>query len=289
MLVWILVVATVLAALAASMSLGLAAVERHFAATVAAEFARQPLQPAVPLQGADLAHLPAAVQRYITASGAVGQPRVQNLRITFDARMQQSATSRPMPSRTLQFNFVAEPARHFYLRTRMFGIPTRVVHSYSQARATMRVHLAGLIKVVDIAGPALSATETATLLNDLCLFAPGALVDPRLAWRELGPRQVEVSFRNAAYAVKAVLSFDEQDRLVDFVCADRGELQRDGSLLMLPWSTPLRDHRMVRGHRLPGYGEAVFLREHGRYAYGRFTLLDVEYNVPAPGPGQAIA
>jgi hypothetical protein len=53
----------------------------------------------------------------------------------------------------------------------------------------------------------------------------------------------------------------------------------DGTLKKLKWSTPTRDYREIRGYRLPAYGEAVYHYPEGAFAYGKFTIRDVEYNV----------
>lgn len=46
----------------------------------------------------------------------------------------------------------------------------------------MRVRVAGLAQVVDVRGPEMDRLDAVTLPNDLCILAPGALVD-RGPWR----------------------------------------------------------------------------------------------------------
>lgn len=40
--------------------------------------------------------------------------------------------------------------------------------------------------------------ETATLFNDLCVLAPGALIDRGTQWREIDAHTVSASFTNAS-------------------------------------------------------------------------------------------
>lgn len=74
----------------------------------------------------------------------------------------------------------------------MMGIPLRVLHSYSEEKATMLVRVASLFNAVDLDNEELTLTETVTVLNDLCLFAPAALIDRRISWEANGPLSAKV-------------------------------------------------------------------------------------------------
>ena len=95
----------------------------RFDELVAAEFAAQPLTPAVILTEDDLAPLPIPVQRYVRASGAVGRPRPRNVRIEFDAVMRRKPGDPGMAARSVQYNFFGRPSRLFFMTARMFGLP----------------------------------------------------------------------------------------------------------------------------------------------------------------------
>jgi hypothetical protein len=73
--------------------------------------------------------------------------------------------------------------------------------------------------------------------------------------------------------------FAESGALVDFVSEDRSRTTDGRTFERLPWSTPVGEWRVFDGRRLPGKGEAVWGHPGGQFAYGRFEILDVEYNV----------
>ncbi len=75
------------------------------------------------LTEADLAQLPAQVQRYIRLNGAVGQPRVQNFRARFHGQIRSGPDARWMSFTGEQYNFYDQPSRLFLMDTSMFGIP----------------------------------------------------------------------------------------------------------------------------------------------------------------------
>ncbi len=256
--------------------------EAEHEARLRAEFLAQPLAPAAPLEGAELDHLPPAVQRFIRRSGAVGRPKVQNVRFEFQAEMFRKPGTPALRSTTVQHNIFASPARLFFMRSRLFGLPVRVFHAYAREEATMVVRVASLVDMVNLAGDGLSGGETVTVLNDMCCFAPGTLVDRRLAWEPLDERRVKVTFQNGRRRVAAVLSFNERDELVDFVSDDRPALEPDGTLRQVRWSTPLEGHRELDGRWLPTRGVAIYHYPEGAFTYGIFVLTAIEYDVATP-------
>ncbi len=254
----------------------------RFDELVAAEFAAQPLAPARPLTEEDLAHLPPPVQRYVRAAGAVGRPRPQNVRIEFDAVMRRKPGDAGMAARSVQYNFFDRPARLFFMTARMFGLPVAALHVYRREEATFQVRVASLVNMVDQHGEEISRAETVTLLNDLCVFAPGALVDPRLAWQPLDDRSAAVTFTNGPHHVAATLIFDERDDLVDFWSDDRPD-SSSGRFVPMRWSTPVFGHRELGvGLRLPTRGSAVYARPDGPFTYGEFTLRSIAYDLAGP-------
>lgn len=261
--------------------IGRPTLESEYRARVQAELGTRPPAPAPRLLEGDLHHLPAPVRRFVLASGAVGRPRVQNFRAEMEAEMFRRPGAGPMRATSVQHNTFASPTRLFFMRSRMFGLPVQVLHDYAAERATFRVRVASLVNVVDEGGVPFSRVETVTVLNDLCFFAPGLLVDPRLAWEARDDRTAAVTFTNGPHQVSATLHFNERDELIDFWSDDRPQLE-GGKYLPYRWSTPLEGYRQDGGLRLPTRGAAVYRYPEGDFTYGRFTVTSVQYDVAAP-------
>lgn len=272
-----------LAVLAAAGLAGCASVEEAFEAKVAREFAARDSVPERILGEADIAHLPEPVRRYVAYTGSLGRPVPRNLRIVFDAEMRRKRGGIPLPASSEQYNFLGEnPSRFFFMKASRFMVPFRVLHAYSDREATMTVRVAGLFTPVDIEGEELTRAETVTLLNDMCVFAPGMLGDPRFSWRAVDSSSAEVSFANGPYAVSAMLLFNEAGELVNFLSEDRSALQDDGTLRRAPWSTPLREYKEFEGRRIASRGEAIYHYPEGDFGYGTFTVRSVRHNLKAP-------
>jgi Family of unknown function (DUF6544) len=248
---------------------------------VAAEFAAQPLKPdPATLTAADLTGLPDPVRRYVERSGAVGRPRPQNMRVVMDATMYRKPGA-PMPARSVQHSFFGRPSRLFLMEARMFGLPVRALHVYRHEQATFTVRVASTVNMVDLRGEEISAAETVTVLNDMCLMAPGALADPRLAWVPVDDRSAVVTFTNGPRVVTATLVFNDCDELVDFWSDDRPD-SSTGTFVPMRWSTPVSEFRDVDGRHLMHSGGAVYHRPDGPFTYGEFTTRSIQYDVPGP-------
>ncbi len=247
-------------------------------------------QPTPLLRDADIAPLPPAVQRYIRLSGAVGQPRVQNFRARFHGRIRSGPTARWMPFTGSQYNFYDAPSRLFYMDATMFGLPVKVFHRFVGPSATMRVKLVALFPLVDAGGPIMDKAETVTLFNDLCVFAPGALISPNITWQAIDANTVRARLTNLTHTVSAVLSFNAAGELIDFVADGRGAASADGkSFVEMRWSTPLRDYRAFGAHRVAAHGEGVWHAPAGNYVYLEFDLDEIEFNVSATNGGPPTA
>ncbi len=235
--------------------------------------------PAAPITDADLAHLPASVQRYLRLAGVVGRPRVHNFRVRMHGRIRDGRQGRWMPFAAEQHNVVDPPARLFYLTASMLTIPVQGYHRYVGSSASMRVKAAALVPVAMAAGPEMTQGETVTLFNDMSIMAPATLIDPAIAWETVDGRTARARFTNAGHAIQAVLSFNDGGELTDFVSDDRYQTSSDGTMRRLRWSTPIRGRRTYGAMRLPSGGEGRWHDAEGGYAYIDLTIDDVQYNV----------
>lgn len=228
---------------------------------------------------ADIAHLPAAVQRYLRFTGAVGKPRVQNYRLRFGGALRNGPDDKWMPMVAQQQSFVSPPARLFFVEGAMLGVPFDAYHRYVGPEATFQVRAASLVTMVDAHGAEMNHSETVTLFNDMFLLAPATLIDPEITWEELDPLTVRATWTNAGNTVSAVVSFDSAGALTNFVSDDRARTVDGKHYERLRWSTPVSGWHDIDGRRLFGSGNAAWELDGKEFTYARFELLEVEYNV----------
>jgi len=233
----------------------------------------------------DLALLPDPVQRYIRRTGSVGEPWAEHVRTVWQGRIRSGPGDPWMAFTAEQFNFLHEPARFFLMDARKAGLPVDVLHAFQDGGASMRVRLLSMIPLVNAQGPEMTRAETVTLLNDVVLLYPAALVDPRLrphvGWEALDDSSARVRYTVGANEVSAVLEFNDEGELVDFVSDDRLAASPDGSeFVQWRWSTPVEAYRRFGKLRLMSRGEGLWHAPEGTYSYIELELLAHE-----PGGG----
>jgi hypothetical protein len=168
------------------------------------------------------------------------------------------------------------------MKLKVFGIPVYGLHTYTDQDANMRAKIAGLFTILNAAGPEMRISDTLTQLNDMCLFAPGALADERIAWEPIDDFSARAIFKTKHCTVSAVLYFNEKGEMINFVTDDRYFLEEDGSCRKARWSTPIYGYEERNGFKLVSSGEAVWNFPEGDYCYIKFTKIrEISYNLTA--------
>jgi len=230
---------------------------------------------------ADLAALPAPVQRYLRVSGAVGQSKVSNFRARWLGRIRRSAREPWMAFSAEQLNTYGVPeSRLFKMDAVQRGLPVDIYHRFIAESATFRVRLASIFTIVDAKGPEMDRSETVTLFNDMCILAPGALIDPALRWIAIDAHAARVIFTRMHQEIEAELHFNDAGELIDFISDDRSRASPDGkSFKRERWSTPLSEYRAFGTHRLSSMGVARTDDPAGAFDYAELRLQAIDYNV----------
>lgn len=229
----------------------------------------------------DIRHLPQPVQKFLTHVGVIGQEKVHNFRVIADGKFKMNRNSDWAKIQIEQYNFTGSKlVRLFYLRLKMFGIPIYALHSYTDRDASMVGKFAGLFTVIDSKGDEMRVSDTITLLNDMCLFAPATLIDERISWEQIDGTTVNATFKTEYCTVTATLYFNEKNELIKFVSKDRYYDNGDGTYQKAIWTTPIGDYKEMNGLMLPSYGEAIWNLPDGDYSYCKFSnIRSIIYNV----------
>ena len=136
----------------------------------------------------------------------------------------------------------------------------------------MDIRLFGLLHVVKKAGKDIDQAETVTFFNDMCLMDRDTLSEKRITWQAIDSNSAKATFTNHAISISAILSFNEQGQLIDFISNDR-------DVNHYPFSTPVSNYKNIKGINIMTYGETIWHYPDGKFVYGKFNFKEVEYNV----------
>lgn len=227
------------------------------------------------LMEADIQHLPSTVQKYLKYVGAVNKPKIRNFSIEFEGEMRDKGKDW-FKFKSVQYNFITNPSRQFFMKAKMFGVPVLGYHNYQNVTASMDIRLFGLLAVVQAKGDELNMAETVTVFNDLCMFAPAALVDKKTQWETIDELSVKATFVNGSQKISAILLFNELGQLINFISDDRYAVS---DMKRYRFSTPINNYKVINNQNIPTYGEAVWHYPDGEFVYGKFNLKKIDYNV----------
>jgi len=223
----------------------------------------------------DILHLPIQVQRYLKYVGVIGKPKVKTAKVIFKGEMREKGKDW-FGFTSEQYNFFEEPTRLFFMKANFKGLPTHGYHRYRDGKASMLIKLLSIFPVVDIKEPEMFKTETVTFFNDMCLFAPAALIDERIEWQTLDVNSVKATYTNGKATISAILYFNKNGQLINFVSEDRMDVNSNQKV---PFSTPITEYGNFNGYNLPCAADAVWHFLEGDFVYGKFYLQEVQYNL----------
>lgn len=227
----------------------------------------------------DIPHLPAVVQKYLRYAGVVGKEKVVNFRVEFDGGIRSNPGDPFMKLRSVQYNFIDNPTRIFYITAKKTGIPAYGIHLYKKETAIMVIKMLGLFTVADAKGQEMNQGETVTVFNDMCFMAPATLIDKNIQWETIDPLTVKARFTNGGITISATLFFNDCGELVNFVSNDRFETKDGKNYYNYPWETPVfGGYQEINGYRLARGAKAIYKHPEGDFCYGEFKIKNIEYN-----------
>ncbi len=237
-----------------------------------------------PVTDADLARLPATVQRYLRSMGVVGRPRDWSLRLSFTGRFRMKLDGRWAQITSWQYNTRLDTARIFHMRLRIGGLlPVLGRDSYLHGRGRMLGKALDLLTVVDGSGSEYDVSELVTYLNDAILFAPSMILGPETAWTDVDEHSFDVSLTDRGTTVSARVFVDPHGAPTDFSTTDRFAADRSGVLVRYRWTTPV-EMGEIAGRPVCRRGQAIWHLPEGPKPYAEFSVVpgSLAFNVP-PG------
>lgn len=237
---------------------------------------------------ADLANLPAVVQRYFRHMRVLGRPRDWSFRIAFTGRFRRSPEAAWMKCETLQYNTRLSLARIFYIVIRFGGlVPVLARDTYVNGRGRMLIRLMDRFTVGDGTGEEYDIGELVTYLNDAIFIAPGMLLAPEIDWTPLDESSFEVILTDAGRRVKAKVFLDERGAPVNFETTDRfyADPADPSKTTRLRWTTPIQGSQLVLERPLWTTAQAIWHFPDGtQLPYADFEPIadSLAFNV-APG------
>lgn len=223
--------------------------------------------------------LPLPVQKYLKFVGIIGKNKVYNFKIKITAKMKIDYNTDFVESNIVQYTFDKGLMRIFFMKMNYKGIPIIGFDSFLDGEAKLKMKILGLFTTVYEKGKKINKAETVTLFNDMCILAPSLLVDANIKWKTLDDYSVEAEFKNDKEVISAILLFNRDYKLINFISNDRYYLKKGEEFKNVKWSTPISEYSIINGYNLPTKYRAYWHFDEKDFCYLKTNIDKIEYNV----------
>jgi len=224
---------------------------------------------------AELAGLPAPVQRYFRQVLSPGQPMLAAARIEHRGDFNLAVGGeRWRPFRSVQHLVTRRPGFVWDARVALLpGVDVRVNDAYLAGE--------GVLQAAQLA-----EGELFRFLAEALWYPTALLPSQGILWEAVDERSAKATLADGAVLVSLVFSFDDRG-LIDRVHAEGRGYAAKGQVLPMPWECRLWDYQTQDGMLIPMAGEVAWRLPQGLAPYwrGRITRIDYEY----AGPDRAVA
>lgn len=249
---------------------GIAIAGFHAASATVAEGLRAHAAPGAMVTTADLAPLPAPVQRWLQRAGVVGRRRPTSVDVQQRGQLRTAPDAKFFDAVARQTFRLEEPAFVWAVDAVMGKIvPIVGRDSMVDGRGHMLIRAAGLVTVADATGDKIDQGTLVRFLTEMVWFPAGVLA-PYITWRAVDDRHADATMVWRGAAATARFTIDSEGRVT------RLEAKRWlGEQSLEAWEIPISEWRRFGGVEVPSRGTVAWRLAAGEFEYYRWEILDV--------------
>ena len=229
---------------------------------------------------ADLAPLPAPVQRYFRAVLTDGQPIITQAVVTQKGVFNMSTTPTAQwkaftATQTVSTN---RPGFVWDARIMLFpGVPVRVVDAYVAGNDTLRPSILGLYPMADMHGTGeIARGELMRWFSETIWYPTALLPSQGVVWQAVDDVSAQATVTDGPITLTLLFRFGA-DGLISTIHADARAKMSGTTVVMAPWDCTMSDYRKQDGMLVPFTGTVGYVTDTGVQDYFRATLQSVAY------------
>ena len=219
---------------------------------------------------AQLAGLPAPVQRYFRHVLPDGHAYLRGLRLRHGGQFKTDLKKDWVPIRGEQYITADPPGFIWQGTTRQFTARDE----YVAGRGGLTVRLLGAVPIVRGHGPHFDQGELLRWLAEAAWLPTALLPSQHLAWTAIDDHSAHLTLTNAGQTVACLIRFNERDEMA--ACE---ALRYFSDTEVRPWDGRFSQYRRQRGVLVPFAGEASWTVDGQRQPYAQFVVQELDYEV----------
>ena len=222
---------------------------------------------------AQLAGLPAPVQRYFRHVLREGQPYLRGLRLRHGGQFKTDLQKDWIAIEGEQY-ITADPAGFIWQgTTRWF----RARDEYVAGRGRLTVRLLGAVPIVDGHGPHFDQGELLRWLVESTWLPTALLPSEYLAWAAIDDHSARLTLTHEGHSVSCTARFNERSEMTECEA-----LRYLDETTQRPWLARFEQYRRWHGVLIPTVGEASWVIDGQRQPYARFLVQKLDYEPLQP-------
>jgi len=218
-------------------------------------------------QEADMAGLPAPVQRYFKHCGYLGTAKMSYIKLVYEDV--EFSFGRDKPRRKidyLQYNFVDKANRIAYIDSSMYGCPFEGLDTFIGGSGSMKGVVAKLFTLFDQSGTIMDTSSLVTFLSEI-LIIPNAALQDYIIWEAIDDLHAKATITCYGSSASGIFTFNEDGEVLSFLTDDRSVVASDGSSEAVQWSAIYADYLEVDGVKRPTAFQAIWHYDDGDLVY----------------------
>jgi len=240
--------------------------------------ARTPVQP-LTFDPAEIATLPAPVQRFFRAALTVGAPMIAAVNIQHRGTFNLGETQDLWKTFTSDQMIVARrPGFDWDARIAMMpGLYARVHDAYVAGEGMLHASMAGLFSLANLYGTEdLARGELMRFLAEATWYPTALLPSQGVRWKAVSDSSAEAALSDGGISVALLFTFNDAG-LVESVGAEARGRNLRGKVVPTPWQGRFWNYSDRGGMHVPLDGEVAWLLPSGPTPYWRGHIERIEY------------
>ncbi|WP_309663502.1 DUF6920 family protein [Tabrizicola sp.] len=228
---------------------------------------------------AELAGLPAPVQRYFRAALTDGQPIVTAVSLTQSGLFNMSAVADQWkPFTATQAFATARPGFVWDANITLFpGVPVRVVDAFVAGEGLLRPTILGLYGLGTLQGTGeIARGELLRHFAESVWFPTALLPSQGVVWQAVDDTSANATMTDGPISVTMLFRFGVDDLITSVSVEGRATTVGTATVLM-PWECRMSNYQTRDGMRVPLTGEALYITPQGEKPYFKGTIDTIVY------------
>ncbi|MFD2938266.1 DUF6544 family protein [Spirosoma flavum] len=218
---------------------------------------------------AELASLPAPVQRYFRRVLKPGQPYLRSARLRHDGQFKTDLNKDWMPITGEEYFLADKPGYIWIGHTSWFS----ACDQYIAGVGSLTVRLLGVWQIVRGAGPSFNQGELLRWLAETVWFPTSLLPGGRTVWLPIDDDSATLTLTDHGQTVVCLMDFNELGEIVRY----QAQRYRDETHIDT-WTGHLSAYQQMHNVRVPTQASAAWVIQGEEKPYAQFILREIEYD-----------